>query len=431
MTRTGLRGARLRRRAPLGAALVLILLLSSCGGSDADEDTGSAGASDATSAPSPATPAKGAGGKDSEDGGGSSDGEQPTVGLDPAFAVDPPGRLKDLPRTADILVQTQSGIPEETLEEIRALPGVQDVEQFSMLQVGIENRVLNLAAVDPATFRRFTPGQVPQSREVWDRVAGGELAISPELQKKLPIDEQGFVTLDQRSPEVHLGALAPQIENAVDAVVNDKWGAELGAEPGNALLVSTGITAPDKVVKPLTRLLPQQTSVQRLDSVARFGLDINAKQTAFVVGSVSSAVGVFNYTVLGGGRIAPEPAWVRANITTAQVPILGSVTCNKAIIPQLTAALREVVETGLADEINPAEYAGCYYPRFIAGSTTLSNHSFGLALDLNTPGNQRGTVGEMDRTVVAIFKRWGFGWGGDWRFTDPMHFEAVRIVDVR
>ncbi|MDO3397788.1 M15 family metallopeptidase, partial [Nocardioides sp. SOB44] len=245
------------------------------------------------------------------------------------------------------------------------------------------------------------------------------------------IDEQGFVTLDQGSPEVHLGALAPQIENAVDAVVNDKWGAELGAEPGNALLVSTGITAPDKVVKPLTRLLPRQTSVQRLDSVARFGLDINAKQTAFVVGSVSSAVGVFNYTVLGGGRIAPEPAWVRANITTAQVPILGSVTCNKAIMPQLTAALREVVETGLADEINPAEYAGCYYPRFIAGSTTLSNHSFGLALDLNTPGNQRGTVGEMDRTVVAIFKRWGFGWGGDWRFTDPMHFEAVRIVDVR
>ncbi|MDO3398167.1 M15 family peptidase, partial [Nocardioides sp. SOB44] len=64
------------------------------------------------------------------------------------------------------------------------------------------------------------------------------------------------------SPEVHRGALAPQIENAVDAVVNDMWGAERGAEPGNALLVSTGITAPDKVVKPLTRLLPRQTSVQ-------------------------------------------------------------------------------------------------------------------------------------------------------------------------
>ena len=39
------------------------------------------------------------------------------------------------------------------------------------------------------------------------------------------------------------------------------------------------------------------------------------------------------------------------------------------------------------------------------------------------PGNQRGTVGEMDREVVAIFKKWGFAWGGDWNYTDPMHFE--------
>ena len=61
--------------------------------------------------------------------------------------------------------------------------------------------------------------------------------------------------------------------------------------------------------------------------------------------------------------------------------------------------------------------------------TKLSIHSFGLALDINVPGNQRGTVGEMDRDVVSIFKRWGFGWGGDWGYTDPMHFEMNAIVD--
>ena len=77
----------------------------------------------------------------------------------------------------------------------------------------------------------------------------------------------------------------------------------------------------------------------------------------------------------------------------------------------------------------PGEYAGCYYPRFIAGTTKLSNHSFGLALDLNVPGNQRGTVGEMDRRVVAVFEKWGFTWGGHWRYTDPMHFEANAIVN--
>ena len=75
------------------------------------------------------------------------------------------------------------------------------------------------------------------------------------------------------------------------------------------------------------------------------------------------------------------------------MPILGSVTCNRLIFPQLRAALADIVELGLANEIHPGEYAGCYYPRFIAGTTKLSNHSFGLALDLNVPGNQRGTVG--------------------------------------
>ena len=112
------------------------------------------------------------------------------------------------------------------------------------------------------------------------------------------------------------------------------------------------------------------------------------------------------------------------------VPILGTVTCHQALIPQLRAALQEVQQRGLADEIHPGEYAGCYYPRFIAGTTTLSNHSFGLALDLNVPGNLRGTVGEMDRGVVAIFKRWGFAWGGDWSYTDPMHFELSEVKHV-
>ena len=123
-----------------------------------------------------------------------------------------------------------------------------------------------------------------------------------------------------------------------------------------------------------------------------------------------------------------DPAWVAANIRTEQVPILGAVTCHKVMLPQLRAALKDIVDSGLADRIHSGEYAGCYYPRFIAGTTSLSNHAFGIAVDLNVPGNQRGTVGQMDRTVVAIFKRWGFAWGGDWRYTDPMHFEMNALV---
>ena len=42
-----------------------------------------------------------------------------------------------------------------------------------------------------------------------------------------------------------------------------------------------------------------------------------------------------------------------------------------------------------------------------------------------------GTSPDVDREVVAVFKRWGFAWGGDWAWTDPMHFELAAIVRPR
>jgi hypothetical protein len=98
------------------------------------------------------------------------------------------------------------------------------------------------------------------------------------------------------------------------------------------------------------------------------------------------------------------------------------------LFPQLRAALTEVAESGLSSAIHPGEYGGCFYPRFIAGTHQLSLHAFGIALDLNVPGNQRGTTGEIDRRVVAIFEKWGFTWGGTWHYTDPMHFELNALV---
>ena len=351
---------------------------------------------------------------------------------DPEHAVDPPGPRKGALARADVLVYDPESLSEETITAIRSLDGVTGVESMALAQVSIENKVINVAAVHPGTYRNYTSYESAETQAVWDRVAGGELAIRPALRKRVPTDDKDYVRLgsDKDAPQVHIGAIAPQVPQ-VDAVVNDSWIDTLGMKPGNALLVTTGQTAPASLRKPIERIAGDEASVQMLDAVARFGLDTSVQQTAFLVGTVADAVGTFNYTVLGGGRIAPDPAWVSEHIATGTVPILGSVTCNRLIFPQLDAALREVEARGLADEIHPDEYAGCYYPRFIAGTTSLSNHSFGLALDFNVPGNQRGTVGEMDRAVVSIFKKWGFAWGGDWRYTDPMHFEMNAVVDPR
>lgn len=344
------------------------------------------------------------------------------------LAVDAPGPLTDPLEFADMLVFNQRDLDAEMIEEIRALTGVEVVEVIGLSQVPIEGRALNVAAIDPATYRRFTPQGSAQTQEVWDRVAGGEIAIVPKLGRKVGNDED-LVQLGAAAdaPIAHVGALAEQVSQ-VDAVVNRKWGEHLGMELDNALLISFGSTSPQSVRPKIERIVGSDASVQILGP----DLDTSVQQTAVVTGgSLAALIGTFNYRVLDGGRIAPDPAWAKANIVTREVPILGKVTCHKAMIPQLEGALLDVVAAGLADEIHPDEYAGCYYPRFIAGTTSLSNHSFGTAVDLNVPGNQRGTVGEMHRGVVTIFKRWGFAWGGDWRWTDPMHFEMNQVVVPR
>ena len=46
------------------------------------------------------------------------------------------------------------------------------------------------------------------------------------------------------------------------------------------------------------------------------------------------------------------------------------------------------------------------------------------------PARRVVVYGTMNPEVVNIFKRWGFRWGGDWTYTDPMHFELAALLDV-
>jgi hypothetical protein len=387
--------------------------LAACDGtSRADEQPDAPTSSEATASASPSTAA----------------------GLDPAHAVDAPGKRTGRWAPPDIIVTSAETISADLVARIEALPGITDVEKVSRVEIPVENRAVSVLAVDPATYRNFVINyDSARTTKVWDRVAGGEIAVRPAAQRGLQPDKEGYVELGSTddAPRLHVGALAQQTWQA-DAVVNETWVDELGMTPDNSLLIRTASAAPGPLRKPIEQVLRgTDASVQMTDVVARAGLDPDVVQTAVVAGTVSDAVGVYRYSVLGGGRIAPEASWVAEHIATETVPILGSVTCNKLIFPQLRAALEEVITRGLADKIHPGEYAGCYYPRFIAGSTTLSNHAFGLALDLNVPGNQRGTVGQMDRGVVATFEKWGFTWGGRWHYTDPMHFEMNRLVSPR
>jgi len=352
-------------------------------------------------------------------------------------AMPRPGAVKTPLFTQDLLVYSQDPLPADVVKAIRAVKGVQAAEQFSMASFYVEEQQVAYAAVDPDTFRRYMPAATAQDSEIWDRVADGELGVTPAIRDAVAVqDDTVQMGNGKDAPTLHIGALAPLNEqlNAsfINAVVNERWASKLHMPEGNALLISTGAADPAKLLPGLRTLAGDKATVQVLGPGRN--LNPNVALTAVLTGgSVAQAVGSFTYTVNGDGSVNPDQRWIAQYIRTEQVPILGAVRCNKAMLPQLRAALHDVVKLGYASRIHPSEYGGCYVPRFIGHDPAqgLSFHTWGTAIDLNVPGNQRGTVGTIDRNVVAIFQKWGFRWGGTWRYTDPMHFEMERLVAVR
>ncbi len=126
----------------------------------------------------------------------------------------------------------------------------------------------------------------------------------------------------------------------------------------------------------------------------------------------------------GEDWIGVEPGWLRRNVVTRSVPILGPVTCNRRLFPPLRRALRTLERRGLSRLVDRADYAGCYAPRRIPGSGSLSLHAWGLAIDLNAAANPQLRGSRQDRRLVRAMEDAGFTWGGRWpTLPDPMHFE--------
>ena len=352
-------------------------------------------------------------------------------------AMQRPGKVKTPLFSQDLLVYSQDPLPDSVVDAIKGIKGIQAVEQFSMASFYVEEQEVRYAAVDPDTFRRFTPATTAQLTEIWDRVADGEIGLARSIRDTVAVQGDNVQMGNSEDAAVlHIGAVGDLNEpfnlSFVKAVVNERWAEKLHMPEGNALLISTGTLDPAKVRPGVQALAGDKATVQILGPGRN--LDPNAALTAVLTGgSVARAVGSFTYTVNSDGTVNPDPRWIQQYIRTEQVPILGTVRCNKAMLPQLRAALQEVARLGLGKLIHANEYGGCSVPRFIGRDPAqgLSFHTWGTAVDLNVPGNQRGTVGTIDRRIVQIFARWGFNWGGTWRYTDPMHFEMARLVAVR
>jgi hypothetical protein len=343
------------------------------------------------------------------------------------------GSIGDVTPVAPVLqVSFTTAVTSEAAQAVRSVPGVAAAGRVALADVSVEAKPgrsdLSVAAVDPLEFRPLTPASTAHSQFVWRGLLAGKLYLAHEEQGRLAVGLGDKLLLTGPAGRALMplaGLAANGVPNLAGAMVSLDAARPLGVGEPRMLLV--GVQAGDSVDRVRAQIRARLP-----------GAEVENTQllTAgeFVTGAAAAkAFGTYRYQPGTGGSVIPEASWVRRNITTQTVPILGRVTCNRLMFPQLTGALKQIQDAGLASKIDLADFlyaGGCYNPRYVDRDPHrgLSRHAWGLAIDINGTANPEGAPSKQDPGLVAAFERWGFRWGGRWNPPDAMHFELAGLL---
>ena len=99
--------------------------------------------------------------------------------------------------------------------------------------------------------------------------------------------------------------------------------------------------------------------------------------------------------------------------------------CNKDLIIPLTQAFKNLISTGYVKELKT--WDGCFNIRNKRGLSSMSLHSWGIAIDVNAAWNGLNKIPVLTPGFVKCFTDAGFDWGGTWTRKDGMHFQLAKI----
>lgn len=102
------------------------------------------------------------------------------------------------------------------------------------------------------------------------------------------------------------------------------------------------------------------------------------------------------------------------------------IQCHRVMVHPLAKAFQNLWDTGQAKNLKT--YDGCWVVRNARGSSFLSMHAFGLAIDINAAENPfHNDNFAMTEKFAGCFEQAGFTWGGRWNNPDAMHFQIPRV----
>ncbi len=162
----------------------------------------------------------------------------------------------------DALVTTSRPITSAQVVALSKIPGIQGLASALRGITTLGTRRVNVLAVNPSTFRAFTPRPTAASDPLWQVPAQGEAIASYELNKQAKVPLGGRLALG-RIPNERIGALAEFSLPDVDVVVGSTQSALVGATT-RVLLVSDPSADAASIKAAFTQVLGSPVSVQLL-----------------------------------------------------------------------------------------------------------------------------------------------------------------------
>lgn len=360
----------------------------------------------------------------------------PSVFRPPEVATSPPPQTTTLsPDT--LLAWTPGGLPDGLGAQVQRLRGITQAvavvsgtawltSSFSEDGARVDAPPPGLAIpleVAAANLVDYEPFLSPSDRGLLPALERGEAVLGASAARLRHLGAGGTlvfgttrITVAGILPDASIGAHEVFVSRSIAKAINVRTERYLLIDPGPKAIRR-------KITSGIRRLLPKGLPLR----VRGPGETPFFRQGDAVLPPVQLKLdfGEFAARPTADGFLSMDRAWVKSHITTATVPILGQVQCNRALIPQLRGALEEIERAGLAHLIDPGDYAGCFSGRFVNRNPEagISHHAWGVALDINVSSNPFGGTPHQDPQVVEIFERWGFTWGGQWLVPDGMHFE--------
>ena len=98
---------------------------------------------------------------------------------------------------------------------------------------------------------------------------------------------------------------------------------------------------------------------------------------------------------------------------------------NKDFKPTLKQALQNLIDRKLTKELKT--WDGVFIIRTKRALTSLSLHSWAIAVDVNQAENQLNMTPKLSAEFVKCFTDAGCYWGGNFKRRDGMHFQINKI----